>query len=51
MGSELALAAEYRKHAEELHGVAGERRPMWANAALLKAAEDYDRLATSLARV
>ena len=50
MSNELAIATEYRKHAEELRGVAVENRPAWANAALLKAADDYDRLAASLAR-
>jgi len=51
MDNEVTIAAEYRRHAEELRGVAAEQRPAWANAALLKAAEDYDRLATSLAGV
>jgi hypothetical protein len=50
MREELRIAADYRKHAEELRVVAGEGRPRWANEALLKAADDYDRLAAALAR-
>jgi|SoiMethySBSTD1v2_1073268.scaffolds.fasta_scaffold1355575_1 hypothetical protein len=46
MGREIAV--QYRKHAEELRIVACDARPAWANRALLKAADDYDRLATSL---
>ena len=51
VGNDLALAAQYRKHAQELRGVAGERRPAWANVALRKAADDYDRMAKSLERI
>jgi len=50
MNDDLEIAARYREHAEELRGVAGEKRASWVNNALLKAADDYDRLATSLAR-
>jgi hypothetical protein len=49
--SDLALATEYRDHAEVLRRLAGEERPAWANDALIKAADDYDQLANSLERI
>jgi len=51
MSNDRALAADYRKHAQELRHVAGEQRPVWANVALRKAADDYDDMAESLERI
>jgi hypothetical protein len=51
MSNDRALAAEYRKHAQELRHVADEQRPVWANVALRKAADDYDGMAESLERI
>jgi len=51
MSNDRALAADYRKHAQELRHVAGEKRPVWANLALRKAADDYEGMAQSLERI
>jgi len=51
MSNDLALAADYRKHAQELRHVAGETRPLWATVALNKAADDYEAMAGSLERI
>ena len=51
MSNDRALAADYRKHAQELRHVAGEKRPVWANDALRKAADDYEGMAQSLERI
>ena len=50
MNEDLALAAQYREHADELRRLASEKRPSWANDALMKAADDYDHMAASLER-
>ena len=48
---DLVLAEEYREHARELRCLANEERPAWANDALIKAADDYDRMADSLEQI
>ena len=48
--SDVALATEYREHAQALRRLASEERPAWANDALMKAADDYDRMANSVER-
>ena len=51
MDEDLALAAQYREHAQELRRLAREERPTWANEALIKAADDYDHMAGLLERI
>ena len=51
MNEDLALAEQYREHARELRGAAGELRAAWANDALMKAADDYDGFAKALERI
>jgi len=50
MHQERALAGQYRDHAQELRRVAAGKRPTPANRALIKAAEEYDRMAGKLER-
>jgi hypothetical protein len=48
VNEDITLAAQYRDHVRELRRVAREQRAAWVNHALMKAANDYNRLAQSL---
>ena len=51
VNEDIALAAQYRDHARELRRAAREQRAASVNQALMKAANDYNRLAQSLEQV